>query len=301
MNNQNNFYKNKNVLVTGGAGFIGSHLCEALVGLGAKVRILDNLSSGNLDNIETIRQDVEFIQGSICSMQDCLAACNGIDITFHLAAEISVAGSHNDPYPAFSVNIQGTYAILEACRSQAVKTVIFASSAAVYGNHEGLCLESIVPAPVSTYGYSKLIGEQLCQLYSKTYNLKTVSLRFFNVYGPRQNPKGGDGGVLAVFNDKLSTNKPIAIFGDGQQTRDFVPVNQVVKAVLAAGNFKEAVANGQPFNVATGTSVTLLSKLEELLKNYPDYTGAITHLPDRVGDIKNSKADCSKFEKALEL
>ncbi len=265
MNDSDRFYKDKKVLVTGGAGFIGSHLCDALVALGATVRILDNLSTGNLDNIQHIKHDIEFIQGSICNMHDCLKATQDIDIVFHLAAEISVAGSHNEPYPALNTNIHGTYALLEACRSQGVKMVVFASSAAVYGNHEGVCSESLVPAPVSTYGYAKLIGEQLCQLYSKNYNLKTVSLRFFNVYGTRQNPKGGDGGVLAVFNEKLKDNKPITIFGDGHQTRDFVPVQKVVQAVLAAGMFNAVLANGQPFNVGTGTSVTLLSKLDELM------------------------------------
>ncbi len=297
----NYFYKNKSILITGGAGFIGSHLCEALVNIGANIRILDNLSTGSLDNIKNIEQNSEFIQGSICSMQDCLTASAGIDTVFHLAAEISVAKSQKAPYQTCATNIQGTYNLLEACRTQGVKTVIFASSAAVYGNHQGICSEDLTPSPVSTYGYSKLIGEQLCQLYSKNYALKTVSLRFFNVYGLRQNTQSGDGGVLAVLDEKLKNNIPITIFGDGFQTRDFVPVNVVVQALLSSGMFSNQWANGQPFNIATGKSVTLMSKLEELLKKYPGYAGSITHLPDRIGDIRHSQADCSKFQKAVQL
>ncbi|MBY0109628.1 MAG: NAD-dependent epimerase/dehydratase family protein [Candidatus Babeliaceae bacterium] len=295
------FYKNKSVLVTGGAGFIGSHLCEKLLNIDANIRILDNLRTGTLDNIKNIEQNSEFINGSICSLQDCLTATAGIDTVFHLAAEISVAQSQKNPYQTCATNIQGTYNLLEACRTQGVKTVIFASSAAVYGNHEGICSENIPPSPVSTYGYSKLIGEQLCQLYSKNYGLKTVSLRFFNVYGSRQNTQGGDGGVLAVLDEKLKNNIPITIFGDGLQTRDFVPVETVVQSLLLAGMLTNRWTNGQPFNIATGTSVTLKSKLEELLEKYPAYSGEISYLPDRIGDIRHSQADCSKFQKAVQL
>ncbi len=293
------FYKNCIILVTGGAGFIGSHLCDELVLLGAKVRILDNLSSGSLENIQAIKNQVEFIQGSITNFDDCMRATKDVDFVFHLAAEISVAESHYNPYPALTTNVQGTSNILEAARLHKVKNVVFASTAAVYGNREGMCSEDMAPAPVSTYGYSKLMGEQLCQLYAKTYGLKTVSLRFFNVYGPRQNPKGGDGGVLAVFNEKLKHNQPLSLFGDGLQTRDFVPVKMVVQAVLQAGLFDSSLANGQPFNVGTGTSVTLLSKLDELLKEYPLYQQPINHLADRPGDIKHSACDCSKLQKAV--
>lgn len=293
-------YKRKRILVTGGAGFIGSHLCDALVALGAQVRVLDNLSTGTLDNLTTVRNAVEFIHGSICSMQDCLTACADVDTVFHLAAQVSVAQAHAHPYPGLNTNIQGMYTLLEASRCQKVERFVFASSAALYGNYSDTCTEDLVPRPVSVYGYSKLIGEQLCQLYAKSYNLKTVSLRFFNVYGPRQNVKGGDGGVLAVFEEKLKANSDLLIFGDGLQTRDFVPVKTVVQAMLAAGMFTHEVANGQPFNIGTGTSVTLLSKLQELLANYPEYTGKIVHLPDRVEDIKHSQADCSKFQKTVE-
>jgi nucleoside-diphosphate-sugar epimerase len=299
MQNYHEFYKNRNVLVTGGAGFIGSHLCEYLVNLGAQVRILDNLSTGKLENINGFSGSIEFIQGTITSLDDCLKAAHGIDTIFHLAAEVSVAESHKNPHPALTINVQGTSNILEAARIQGVKMVVFASSAAVYGNHEGRCSEKLLPTPVSTYGYAKLIGEQLCQLHSKAYNIKTVSLRYFNVYGPRQNPKSGDGGVLAVFEEKLKNNEPLVIFGDGLQTRDFVPVHTIVQATLKAGTLPESLANGQPFNVGTGASVTLMSKLQELLKSYEHYTQPITHMAARPGDIRHSACDCSKLQKAV--
>ena len=293
------YYSGKRVLVTGGAGFIGSNLCEALVELGAHVSILDNLSTGHQENLEVIKDQVTFIQGSITRLESCISACKGIDIVMHLAALVAITKGQADPHHCLETNVQGTINVLEAARLCNVRTVVFASTAAIYGNHSGLCSEGLAPGPVSVYGYAKLLGEQTCQLYSKSYGIRTVSLRFFNVYGPRQDAKGGDG-VLAIFNEKLKANMPIAIFGDGQQTRDFIHVRDVVRAVLHAGTFDEHHADGQPFNVGTGRSTTLLNKLEELMARYPAYSGSIRYLPDRPGDIKHSQADCSKFKKALE-
>ncbi len=294
-----NFYKKRMVLVTGGAGFIGSHLCEKLVALGAYVRVLDNMETGSYANLDAIKADIEFIHGSVTDIHTAVQACQEIETVFHLAAVVSVAASQNNPHFCLETNVQGSAHILEAARLNGCQRVIFASSAAVYGNHEGLCTEETQTNPVSTYGYSKKLGEELCQLYANCYELETVCLRYFNVYGPRQNHAAGNGGVVAVLNHKIVNNEPITIFGDGQQTRDFIHVNDVVKATLKAGMLNARYADGQPFNIATGTSITLQSKLEELLQQHPEYQQPVSYLPDRPGDIKHSQADCSKFQKAL--
>lgn len=298
------FYKNRNVLVTGGAGFIGSHLCEQLVALGAHVRVLDNLSTSSGKNLDAIRENIEFIQGSVTDFVTCVKATETIDTVFHLAAVVSVAESQKNPSLCLETNITGTQNIIEAARQTPARLaqtrrVILASSAAVYGNYDGVCEEQVTPNPVSTYGYSKLLGEELCQLYAKVYALETVCLRYFNVYGPRQNPDAGNGGVLAVLNHKLAQNQPLVIFGDGNQTRDFIHVSQIVQANLQAGTLDKQHAYGNVFNIATGTSVSLNSKLHELLKQYPDYKEPITYMPARSGDIMHSWADCSKFKNAV--
>ena len=234
-------------LITGGAGFIGSHLSDALIAAGRDVRILDNMSSGKLSNLEPLSSRAEIITGSITNYNDCLRAMAHIETVFHLAACVSVTECQKNPHDALTTNIQGTVNILDAALHAGVQRVLFASTAAVYGNKEGLCSETDIPIPVSTYGYSKYIGEQLCSLYAHVYKLPTISLRFFNVYGPRQQAKGGDGGVLAVFKHKLEHNEPIAIFGDGNQTRDFVHVDQVVQALMQAEKNHHMAPAGQVF------------------------------------------------------
>ncbi len=294
-----NFYKDKRVLVTGGAGFIGSHLAEKLVNLGALVCVLDNLSTGNIENIRPFADKLNFIEGSVTDLDACLAAAHNCNIVFHLAAEVSVAESQKNPYPALTTNTQGTLNVAQAAHLSGVKMLVFASSAAVYGNHEGLCSEELTPAPVSTYGHSKLFGEHIMQLYAQLHGLPTVSMRFFNVHGPRQNYNNGTGGVLAVFEKKLKGNEPLAIFGDGTQTRDFVPVSTIVESLLRAGMFNKEICNGQAFNIGTGRSISLNQKLAELLQKFPDYNQEITYLDPRPGDIKHSACDCSKFQKAV--
>lgn len=295
------FYNKRKILVTGGAGFIGSHLVEQLVHLGAYVTILDNFSTGNRENTKNLENNIHIIEDSITHFNACTQACKNIDTVFHLAAVVSVAHSQNNPQFCLETNVGGTQHILEACRTNSTRRAIFASSAAVYGNHVGTCKEDTPQHPVSTYGYSKLIGEQLCELYANTYNLETITLRFFNVYGPRQNPAAGNGGVLAVLNQKLAENKPITIFGDGEQTRDFIHVDQIVNALLHAGMVDKKYATGQAFNIGTGTSSTLNAQLQKLLLKYPEYNQKIEYAPERKGDIRHSQADCSKFQKALNL
>ena len=282
------------VLITGGCGFIGSHIAENLVATGAQVTIIDDLSTGFLHNIEHIRNNVQFIQASITDKDACFQATRGQKIIFHLAALISVPESIINPQLCHDINVNGTFNILEAARINKVKKFVLSSSAAVYGNITQTCHEQMPCNPESPYGFSKHIDELLCQQYSKVYGLETVVLRYFNVWGPRQNPQGSYAGVVAKFTQNIQLNKPITIYGDGLQKRDFIHVNEVSDANLLLG--RSSVGNGEIFNIATGTSITLLDLIEQLKKQYPYYNQEIRFEPARMGDLKISQADCSKYK-----
>lgn len=281
------------VLITGGCGFIGSHLAEQLVALGAKVTVLDNLSTGSLDNIAHIKDHVKFINASITDKQACMDAARDIKVIFHLAALISVPESVKSPILCHEVNVDGLFNILEAARANNVKRVIFSSSAAVYGNTEAIVTETAHCNPGSPYGFTKRIGELLCQQYSTVYGLETVILRYFNVWGSRQSPNGSYAAVVAKFTHQMSHNLPITIFGDGLQTRDFIHVSSVVNANLTLGSAH--VPSGEIFNIATGKSINLLELIESLRRQFPDYSGEINFEPLRQGDLKHSRADCTKY------
>lgn len=292
----NNFYKDRPVLITGGCGFIGSHVAEQLVNLGAHITILDDLSTGNLDNIAHFKQHITFIHESIENKTACVRAAHGKEIIFHLAAMASVPQSIEHPDRAHEINVNGTVNILEAARLNNVHSVIFSSSSAVYGAYDIPVTEDMPCHPQSPYGYSKLIGELYCQQYAQHYGIHTVALRYFNVFGPRQNPHGAYAGVIAAFRRKLSQNQPITILGDGMQTRDFIPVELVAQANLRLGMLAKH-CSGQSFNIGTGKSITLLELLDQLKKEYPLYDQTIDFAPARAGDVKNSMADCGKYEK----
>jgi UDP-glucose 4-epimerase len=279
-------------LVTGGAGFIGSHLVERLVSEGRGVRVLDNVSTGHWRNLEPVRKDIEVIAGDVRDAATVARAAAGCEVIYHQAAEVSVPRSIEDPRQTYAVNVDGTLNVLLAARDVGCRRVVVASSSAVYGpgpelpKHEAMTLE-----PISPYASSKLAGEHLCAVFARAYGLETVALRYFNVYGPRQDPASPYAAVIPKFLDALAAGEQPVIYGDGEQTRDFVFVADVVAANLRAAAAPDV--SGQVFNVATGRSVTLNTALEALagvigVAAPPDYR------PPRVGDIRHSAADVNK-------
>ena len=291
-----NFYKGKNILVTGGTGFIGSYITEALVKAGANVTVFSRTT--NLKNLESVKDKIRFLKGNTQDFEACLVATKEKEIVFHLAAFISAPDSFNQASECHKTNILGTANILEAAKECGVKKVIFSSSAAVYGNRDTICIESVDCYPESPYGYSKLIGEKLCQEYSACFGLKTLCLRYFNVFGKKQNPNGPYAAVVSKFKELMSTNKPITIFGDGQQTRDFIAVEKVAEANIKLAMLEENL-NGQPVNIASGKSINLLELIEQLKTEFPNYREQPIFKPARIGDPKRSRADNSKLDLLL--
>src|SRR5690349_15353325 len=222
-------------LVTGGAGFIGSHICEALRARGDGVRVLDDLSSGRLENLGGPAAGVEFVRGSLTDPAACRAAVAGVAGIFHEAAQVSVPRSIEDPHASYQVNVQGTLNLLEAARAAKVERLVFAASSAAYGDSETLPkVESMLPQPLSPYASGKLAGEQLLRVYASCYGMRTVSLRYFNVFGPRQADDSPYTGVIALFVRALLRGQAPVIYGDGLQSRDFTYVSNVVEANLSA-------------------------------------------------------------------
>ncbi len=290
-----NIYKGVPVLVTGGCGFIGSHLVEKLVDLGAKVSILDDLSTGNENNIATVKDKVTLICGSITDLETCLIATHNKKIIFHLAAFVSVPGSMEDPQKCHTINVTGTQNLLEAARINGVKRFVFSSTCATYGDTTGQCTETKQPNPISPYGFSKLIGELYCKEYAQAFNMETVVMRYFNVYGLRQNPQASYAGVIAKFMHNMKHNLPLTIFGDGTQTRDYVPVETVVEANILFGMCEKKLMQGELFNIATGKSSTIFDIIDILKKKHPTYNNEFLFMPARPGDVKHVTADCSKY------
>jgi UDP-glucose 4-epimerase len=286
-------------LVTGIAGFIGSSIARALLAEGATVRGLDNLSTGNLSNIEEIRSQIDFRLADILDEHAVASACQGIDYIFHEAAIPSVPKSVADPIGTNGPNLTGTLNVLEAAREAGVKRVLYAASSAAYGDDPALPkTEAMLPAPLSPYAVQKLAGEHYLASYARVFGLETVSLRYFNVFGPRQDPSSQYSGVLARFISLMLAGETPTIFGDGTTSRDFVYIDNVVSANLLAAKALGANVSGKVFNVATGRRTTLLEAYEEV-KRITGYTGSINHAPDREGDIKHSLADISLARQAF--
>lgn len=283
--------------VTGGAGFIGSHLVAHLVALGAAVRVYDNFSSGRRENLASVRGHVEVIEGDLLDEEALRQAVTGVDVVYHQAALPSVPRSIAAPRPTFDTNLIGTLNLLLAARDAGCRRVVFASSSSVYGDTPILPKhEAMTPRPLSPYAISKLSGEQLCAVFTTIYGLDTVALRYFNVFGPWQDPASPYAAVIPKFLRALSSGDEATIYGDGQQSRDFTYVENVVAANVVAAT-AEGVA-GQVFNIASGRSVTLLSVLESMAQ----LLGApprVRYEPPRPGDIRESLADISAARLAL--
>lgn len=298
-NRLKHYYNGQKVLVTGGCGFIGSYVAEKLVELGAHVTILDNLHSGYLRNIEHFKQHVHFINGDIRNKDVCIDASKNAKTIFHLAAFVSVPKSVAEPDVCHAINIDGTFNILEAARINNVQRVVFSSSSAVYGPVDRSCIEDMPCAPISPYGYSKWIGELLCKQYTTIFGVSTVMLRYFNVFGERQDPNAPYAAAMAKFTHQMKQNLPLTIFGDGKQTRDFVPVETVAQANLVMGMLPAEKVSGQAYNIAQGKSISILELVDQLKQQFPTYTGAVTFAPARPGDVLHTSALVNKFQEAI--
>lgn len=288
----------KRYLVTGGAGFIGSHLVEGLIASGHKVRVLDNFSTGRRANLESVLASgkIEIVEGDVRETDVVREAVVGTDGVFHLAALVSVQKSIEQPQFSFGINVYGTVNVLEAARRARIPRVVLASSAAVYGDASAPIQEDIVTWPLSPYALDKLSAERYCDLYDRLYGLETLALRFFNVYGLRQDPASPYSGVISIFADRLRRRAGIAVFGDGEQTRDFVHVSDVVQANIAA--MTAPYKSFAPCNVGTGRAVSI-NRLLETLSRLVGWQPPIEHRPARTGDIRHSCADISRARTLL--
>jgi UDP-glucose 4-epimerase len=278
-------------LVTGGAGFIGSHLVEELLRMGASVRVLDNFSSGKRENLKAFHGDLEILEGDLRDEEAVKAAIRDVELVFHLAAFISVPQSMVDPEECFAVNVAGTIKLLEAARRAGVHKIVLSSSTAVYGNPDTFPTGEEAPQrPLSPYALSKQVNELYARLYTQTFNLPVTALRYFNVYGPRQRPDSDYAAAISIFTRRLVNGEPITIFGDGKQSRDFIFVKDVVRANLRAS---ESDSAGEVFNVCTGCETSLLDLLETLSEVFPRQPEVRFKAP-RPGDIYRSKGDPEK-------
>jgi nucleoside-diphosphate-sugar epimerase len=295
-------YRGLPVLVTGGAGFIGSHLTRALLAAGAHVLVLDNFSHGSPDNLRDIESQIGILQGDIRNPDDCHKAADGRTVIFHLAALGSVPRSVEQPLLYNEVDVLGTLHILEAARHAGARRVVYSASSSAYGDTPVLPkVETMSPAPKSPYAVAKLASELYCRVYSEVYNLSTCCLRYFNVFGPRQNPNSQYAAVIPAFVDALLKGNSPRIYGDGEQTRDFCFVGNVVKANMLAGvgGSPEKPLKGQSVNIACGENISLnamLDKMQKLLNTRI----APTYLPPRAGDVRDSLADISAARELLD-
>jgi UDP-glucose 4-epimerase len=283
-------------LVTGGGGFIGSNIVEELLALGHNVRVLDNFSTGKRENLQPFVNDIELIEGDIRSYHVTDRAVRGTEIILHQAALPSVPRSINDPITSNEVNVVGTLNILEAARTNGVRRIVYASSSSVYGDNPVLPkVETMTPKPLSPYAVSKLAAENYCRVFAELYGIETVALRYFNVFGPRQDPNSQYSAVIPRFITAMMSGKAPTVYGDGSQSRDFTHVSNVVQANILAS--QEADAVGKALNCATHGQVTLndlVARLNTILGTdiSPRYSDA------RSGDIKHSYADITALRSA---
>ena len=285
-------------LVTGGAGFIGSHIAAALASSGAKVRVIDDLSTGYRENLAEIGSKCEFIEGSVADEKTLRKALEGVELVFHEAAIPSVPRSVENPRQTHIASVDSTFTLLVAARELGVRRIVYAASSSAYGDQPTLPkVETMLPEPLSPYAVAKLVGEYYCQVFTRVYGLETVSLRYFNVFGPRQDPSSQYSGVISRFiSALLSGDKPV-IYGDGEQSRDFTYIDNVIDANLKAAESASAV--GQVINIANGERISLNHLLDELksLTAQPDVKA--DYQAARAGDVKHSLADISRAREFL--
>jgi nucleoside-diphosphate-sugar epimerase len=283
-------------LVTGGAGFIGSHIVEDLLRRGDTVRILDNFSTGTRKNLEALNGNLEILEGDLRDQEVVKTSVQDTELVFHLAAFISVPQSIVDPETCFAINVSGTMNLLEASRKAGVRKVVLSSSTAVYGNSEVFPTNEETPLrPLSPYALSKQVNELYARLYTLTMSLPVIALRYFNVFGPRQRPDSAYAAAIPIFVQRLLSDQPITIFGDGKQSRDFIFVKDVSRANLLAA---ESNAAGEAFNICSGYETNLLDLLEELNRISPRQPD-VHFEPPRPGDIYRSTGDPEKAAEVL--
>jgi nucleoside-diphosphate-sugar epimerase len=283
-------------LVTGGAGFIGSHLCEELIRRGERVRVVDSLITGKRQNLAHLPQ-VEFLQGDLADIDVARRAVQGIEYVLHQAAIPSVPRSVEDPVTSNRANIDASLSVLVAARDAGVRRVVYAGSSSAYGNSETLPkVETMPTAPLSPYALQKLVAEQYCQMFTSLYGFETVTIRYFNVFGPRQDPSSPYSGVISLFISALCEDRRPTIYGDGEQTRDFTYVANVVDGVLRACHAPGA--SGEIINVATGGRISLNQLFETVKRKVGSQLQPIYSEP-RAGDVRDSQADIGKAERLL--
>jgi UDP-glucose 4-epimerase len=284
-------------LVTGGAGFIGSHLAETLVARGDRVRVLDNFSTGRLDNLRTFKAGIEIVEGDVTDSQKVAAAVADVDCIFHQAALASVPRSIEKPLDTHAACVTGTVVLLDAARRAGVRRVVYAASSSAYGDQPTSSKrETDLPGPLSPYAAAKLAAELYCEAFYHSYGLETVAIRYFNVFGPRQDPDSPYSAVIPLFITAMLAGKQPMVYGDGQQSRDFTYVANVVHANLLAADADGV--GGEMFNVANGRTTTLLELIAELNRLLGTNIRP-NHAPPRVGDVRDSLADISKARRLL--
>jgi nucleoside-diphosphate-sugar epimerase len=285
-------------LVTGGAGFIGSHIAAGLAASGARVRIIDDLSTGYRENLAEISGDIDFVEGSLADETILRRALKDVELVFHQAAIPSVPRSVENPRKTHVACVDSTFSLLLAARDLRVKRIIYAGSSSAYGDQPALPKsEGMLPEPLSPYAVAKLVGEYYCQVFTRVYGLETITLRYFNVFGPRQDPSSQYSGVISRFISALLTGERPVIYGDGEQSRDFTYIDNIVSANLKAAETTEGL--GQVINIANGERISL----NQLLRELTSITGKAGVTADfqaaRSGDVKHSMADISRARKLL--
>jgi nucleoside-diphosphate-sugar epimerase len=285
-------------LVTGGAGFIGSHLTAALVKQGARVRVIDDLSTGHRENLEEIAGDFDFIHASMTDENALANALKDVELVFHEAAIPSVPRSVENPRATHRACVDATFSLLAAAREQNVRRVVYAASSSAYGDQPTLPKrEDMLPDPLSPYAVAKLVGEYYAQVFTRVYGLETVSLRYFNVFGPRQDPGSQYSGVVSRFISTLLSDERPVIYGDGEQSRDFTYIDNVVAANMGAAETSKGI--GQVMNVAMGQRITLNQLLAELKSLTGKLEVQADHQPARRGDVRHSLADITRAREFL--